>query len=62
MIAITLALMIFLETGGNLIFGYEPKGVVAPVAGVSRVLDLPLSNYRLLTILISALLVAGLYV
>ena len=61
-IAITLALMIFLETGGNLIFGHDPKGVVAPVAGVSRVLDLPLSNYRLPTILISALLVAGLYV
>jgi len=60
-IAITLAVMILFETGGNLIFGYEPKGVIAPVTGVSKVLGISLSNYRLVTILIGAILVLALY-
>jgi len=60
-IVITLALMILFETGGNLLFGYDPKGVVAPVAGVSTISGVGFSNYRLVIILISVLLVAALY-
>ncbi len=60
-IAITLGLMILFESGGYLAFGYQPKGTVAPVAGVSNILGVGMANYRLVVVLITALLVAGLY-
>ncbi|MFC2047167.1 branched-chain amino acid ABC transporter permease [Chloroflexota bacterium] len=60
-IAITLGLLILFEAGGYLVFGYEPRGVTAPVAGVSTILGVGMSNYRLVVILIAAILVGGLY-
>ena len=60
-IAITLGLMILFEAGGYLAFGYVAKGVTAPVAGVSTILGVGIANYRLVIILITAILVAGLY-
>lgn len=60
-IAITLGLMIIFESGGFLAFGFEPKGVVAPISGVSAILGVNISNYRLLVILITFFLVGGLY-
>jgi branched-chain amino acid transport system permease protein len=60
-ITISLALLVLLETGANLTFGYQAKGVTAPVAGITNVLGVGISNYRLLTIFITALLIGALY-
>lgn len=60
-IAITLGLMILFESGGYLVFGYQPKGTMAPVAGVSNILGVGMANYRLVVIIITVILVTGLY-
>ena len=60
-IVITLGLLIFFQAGGNLVFGYEPRGVTPPVAGVSNILGVGTANYRLVVILVTVILVAGLY-
>ena len=60
-IVIMLSLMIFLETAGYLVFGYEPVGVMAPITGVSSIFGVGMANYRLVTILIAVILIAGLY-
>ncbi len=60
-IAITLGLLILFEAGGYLVFGYQPRGVTAPVAGVSTIMGVGMANYRLVVILIAAMLVAAMY-
>ncbi len=60
-IAITLGLMILFESGGYLAFGYEPKGVTVPIAGSTTIFGFNITYYSLIVILITVLLVAGLY-
>ena len=60
-IAITLGLLVLFEAGGFLVFGYQSKGVTTPVTGTTTVLGFSINNYRLVVVLITVLLVAGLY-
>ena len=55
-IVITLGLMILFEAGGYLVFGYYPKGVAAPVAGVSQILGggLPIMGFKEIPLVIKA--------
>ncbi len=60
-IVATLALMILMETVGNLAFGFESKGVPSPVGGTSSIWGITFTNYKLLTILVTMVLVSVLY-
>ncbi|MFC2047656.1 branched-chain amino acid ABC transporter permease [Chloroflexota bacterium] len=60
-IVLTVGLAILIESGGYLILGTQAKGVEHPLVGEMIILGLPLANYRIFTIVIAAILVAGMY-
>ncbi|MFC1995957.1 branched-chain amino acid ABC transporter permease, partial [Chloroflexota bacterium] len=60
-ITITLGLLVLIEAGGLIAFGYQAKGVSSPVSGVTTILGFSINNYRLVVVLITVLLVGGLY-
>lgn len=60
-IAITIGLMILFESAGQIVFGFEPKGVTNPIPGLTTILGFNLTNYSLSVVFVTILLVAGLY-
>ena len=60
-IVLTVGIAIVLESAGYLTLGTQAKGVEHPITGSTTILGLPLANYRLVVIVIAAILVAAMY-